>query len=93
MTAALKFEERFLPVDNGSTHRRWVSGRYQIVARSHTDEITGSSGPRYYAYVAIAPLRANGIPGCVDNVSIGKPTLTFDDAVAACEQHQQQAAR
>jgi hypothetical protein len=82
---ALEFVDRSTHFYDGSVDRRWVSGKYQIVAYEHADEITGSEGLLYFAFVAIAPLRADGIPGHVDNKRIGgRPYQSFSDAADAC---------
>lgn len=88
----MEFEDISVHYDDGSASLNWVCGNYEIAAFEHTDEITKSEGLIYYAFVAVAPLKANGRPGCVDNRRVGKPPYhSFDAAVAACEEHAKHA--
>ena len=74
--------------DDGTANIKWVSGIYQISEYDHTDEITGTEGHFYRAYVALDPLKADGIPGHVSNRLVRDVRYpTFEAAAADCENH------
>lgn len=84
----MEFIDRSTHYDDGSRDYRCVSGIYLVTAYEHTDEITGTEGLYYYAYVAVEPLKDDGDPGHVNNIRVGQPPFrTFKDAAKECESH------
>jgi uncharacterized protein with WD repeat len=86
----MDFVDKSIRYDDGSANLMWISGIYQISAYEHRDEITGTEGLIYYSFVAVEPLKADGIPGHVDNKHVDSKNQryrTFEDASAACAAH------